>query len=129
MAPVPAAAGLRARYFAALLAVICMGLATRLSHGPLADSIGDALWTVMIYLLVRITFPAVPMGRAFVAAAAISWAVEFQQLYRAEWILKLRATTIGHLILGSDFDWRDLPSYLMGAACALALDRYSTRSR
>ncbi len=44
----------------------------------------------------------------------ISYAVEFGQLYRAPWIVAIRQTTLGHLILGADFAWGDIIAYTVG---------------
>jgi len=39
---------------------------------------------------------------------------EFSQIYQAPWINGIRATTVGHLILGSTFSWWDMLSYTVG---------------
>lgn len=113
----------RTLFLVPLGVVIAAGLATRLFRGSVADALGDGLWTVMVYLLIRLMFPRKGPGLACALSIAISYLVEFQQLYRAEWILQLRATTLGHLILGSDFAWRDLPSYLAGGLTAFAVEK------
>jgi hypothetical protein len=106
----------------ALAGVVAAGLATRWIRGPVSDAVGDALWSVMVYLLVRLAWLRALPVKSCVASIAISYAVEFQQLYRADWILRLRATTVGHLMLGSDFAWADLAAYLAGALAAFAVE-------
>ena len=67
-----------------------------------------------------------PLRRAS-AALAIAWSVELLQLWRAPWLLAVRATTLGHLVLGSDFDARDLGAYAAGVGMALAVERAFSR--
>lgn len=62
-----------------------------------------------------------PNGSASTRAAvalAVSWAVEFSQLWHAPWLEQLRATRLGPLVLGSGFDSRDLVSYAAGVVLA-----------
>ena len=86
------------------------------------DVLGDALWAAMIYWLISWMRPRVaPLPRA-ATAVAICFAVELSQLIRAGWLDALRATSAGHLVLGSDFDARDLLAYAAGIAIAAAID-------
>jgi hypothetical protein len=57
------------------------------------------------------------------AAYAVCAAVEFGQRVHAPRLDALRRTTVGHLVLGSDFDARDLAAYLLGVLAAAALER------
>lgn len=84
---------------------------------------GDTLWAATLYGAF-----ALLMGRrsatelAFFALLA-SFAVELSQLYRAPWILSLRGTTLGGLLLGHGFIWSDLVCYSVGIAAANTVDR------
>jgi hypothetical protein len=41
----------------------------------------------------------------------------------------LRATRVGHLVLGSDFDPRDLAAYAVGVAFAVMMERTVSATR
>ena len=83
---------------------------------------GDALWTMMVFFGLAATIPALSVRRLTVYAAVISYAVEFSQLYQAPWINAVRAHPIGHLVLGSTFNWGDLVAYTIGAMLAMLLE-------
>ena len=54
-----------------------------------------------------------------------SWAFisdETSQLYHAPWIDRIRATTLGGLVLGFGFLWSDIACYTVGVACAMCVD-------
>ena len=105
-------------YAGAVIAVIAAGLASRKYPHVLSASLGkypgDALWALMVFLLIAF---AMPRWRSAVVAALallVSSSVEFSQLYQAPWINSIRASTLGHLVLGSTFNWHDLTAYTFG---------------
>ena len=118
---------MRARlvYAGAALATIVVGLlvhtGTALPPGP-KDIAGDALWAMMVVWWVS----AIAPGRALPARAAvalgIAWTVELTQRYHAPWIDSLRSLRAVHLVLGSDFDARDLLSYAAGIVTAALIE-------
>ena len=62
-------------------------------------------------------------------ALSFAWAVEFSQLYHAPWIEALRATLPGRLILGSTFNWPDLPAYAIAIALGAWIEHFARRPR
>ena len=110
----------RLLYAALVLAVIAAGLASRRYPGLLPAWLGkypgDALWALMVMLLYGLAWPRAAIVRIAVAALATSFAVEFSQLYQADWINAIRHTTLGHLVLGSGFHALDLLAYTVGVA-------------
>jgi len=62
-------------------------------------------------------------------ALAVCAAVETSQLYHTPALDALRRTTLGHLVLGSGFDPRDLAAYAVGVAAAVLLDPRLDRVR
>lgn len=84
----------------------------------LQDVVGDALWAAMIAW----TLGAIAPSSRVVARSAIAYgwcvAVEASQLYHTPVLDAIRATRIGHLVLGSGFDARDLLAYVLGVAAA-----------
>ncbi|MNR32533.1 hypothetical protein D3C85_1501270 [compost metagenome] len=61
--------------------------------------------------------------QALVLSVGMCFVVECSQLYQAEWIINIRNTVFGGLILGQGFLYADLVRYLVGAIAAYALDR------
>jgi hypothetical protein len=85
------------------------------------DMLGDALWAMMMFWIVSAFAPGARLWTRAAAAVSIAFAVELSQLYHAPSIDALRVTTIGHLVLGSDFDARDLVAYAVGVVVAAAV--------
>ncbi len=86
------------------------------------DWLGDALWAAMIASLVSIAAPRQRVLMRCAAALLICYAVEFSQLVHAPALDRFRGTRIGHLMLGSDFDARDLFAYAIGVLAFGAAD-------
>jgi hypothetical protein len=108
----------RVVYAGAVLIVIAAGLASRgfpeSLPAVLAKYPGDALWALMIFLIVGFLRPTWSSLAVAGCALAICFAVEFGQLYHAPWIDAVRRTTPGHLVLGSAFGRLDLIAYAVG---------------
>ncbi|MFG1941424.1 DUF2809 domain-containing protein [Nonomuraea sp. NPDC048826] len=97
----------------AALATIVLGLGVRLLwDGPVPKYAGDALYTVLIYLLIVLAWPRVRPWAAALASAGLSWAIEFAQLGEIPSALRP--------LLGSTFNPPDLFWYAAGAATAWA---------
>lgn len=108
-------------YALAILLVIAAGLASRssaASHLPpfLATYAGDTLWALTVFLVLGFIFPKASTITLAAAAVAISFSVEFSQLYQAPWANHLRQTLPGKLLLGAGFLKSDLLCYLVGIA-------------
>jgi hypothetical protein len=110
-----------------------VGLAVHLRGAALPpaarDVLGDALWAMMIAWWLGSIAPDARLSRRAIAALAICFAVELSQLYHTPLIDALRETTLGHLVLGSGFDPRDLLSYAAGVLAAALLELASVRFR
>ena len=117
----------RAPYLALAAGTIAVGLAIYLRGAILPHSLrdftGDALWAAMAVWLTAAVVPSAALRLRALTALAVSFAVEFSQLYHSPTIDALRATTVGHLVLGNGFDPRDLVAYAVGALAAVLLDR------
>lgn len=116
----------RIAYLRLAFATVALGLATRRFPGAfpgfVATYAGDALWALLVYLLIAAAWPSASTRRVAAAAAIVSLAVELGQLYHAPWIEAVRQTSIGGLVLGFGFLWSDLACYAAGIALAAALD-------
>ncbi len=117
--PRPAARN-RVLYAGLTLTVIAAGLLWRSSLMPLPPVVsnygGDALWALMVFLGFGFMIPRASTTVIFWVALIFSWGVEFSQLYHAPWVDAVRATLPGRLVLGSTFNWPDLPAYALGVA-------------
>lgn len=116
----------RARFVALALGTIVLGLAVHLAGGALGpavrDVLGDALWGAMIAWWIGALAPRVPRATRGAWAYATCVAVECSQLYHTPALDAVRETRLGHLVLGSGFDARDLLAYALGVAVATWLE-------
>ncbi|MCP5520598.1 MAG: DUF2809 domain-containing protein [Verrucomicrobiales bacterium] len=112
----------------ALLAVV---IATGLfSRSALAERLpafivtyaGDTLWAVALFLFIGFVRPGIPTGTAACVTVAIAFAVEFSQLYQADWIRTIRHNRIGALLLGNGFLGSDLVCYTVGCLLGVMVD-------
>lgn len=121
----------RLAYCALVLAVIALGLASRKFPGLFPAALGkypgDALWTMMVFFALAVLRPAATITWLTTGALAISYAVEFGQLYQAPWIVAVRAHPLGHLVLGTAFGWIDLVAYTAGAVVAMLIESFICR--
>jgi hypothetical protein len=112
-------------------AVIALGLPTRLWPQTLPPFLvnygGDALWALAIFLLLGLLFPQARTRRLVLVAFAITWGIEFSELYQADWINAIRATRLGGLILGYTFLPSDLLCYSVGIAAGALLEQVLRR--
>lgn len=110
----------RVLYAALALAVIAAGLLWRARFMPLPPVVskygGDALWALMVFVGFGFLLPRAPTLIVALLALTTSWGAEFSQLYHAPWIDAVRATWPGHLVVGSTFNWPDLPANAAGVA-------------
>ncbi len=83
---------------------------------------GDLLWALLVFCAFAFIFPRAATLHLTLLALGFAWAIEFSQLYHADWIDQIRATRIGALTLGSVFNWPDLLAYAIGVAVGAVLD-------
>jgi len=123
----------RAAYVALALGTIVLGLTVHLRGKALGamwrDVLGDVIWAAMIAWCVAAIAPNRSLQTRGIAAVAICFAVEASQLYHSAGLDRLRGTTVGHLMLGSGFDVRDLFAYVVGVLTAASLEWIGRRSR
>lgn len=112
----------RIYYFIVFLSIIFLGILSRkISFIPLW--IGDFLYAVMIYFLVRIFLPFKKAYLIAFTSLLICYGIEFLQLYQAEWIVELRKTLFGRYVLGQGFLWSDILAYTFGITVSLAVEK------
>lgn len=100
------------------IVVIMLGLSSRklafaLPH-LLNEYLGDALWALMVFTGFGFLFPKIETKKLAFISLLFCYGIELSQLYHAEWIDSIRATTLGGLVLGYGFLWSDLVAYTIG---------------
>lgn len=123
----------RLYYLSGILGTIVLGLLSRrlgdILPGFLADHAGDALWAMMVYFGFRFLLPNRAPGLSAILSLCFCFAIEFSQLYQADWINAIRSTTIGALVLGKGFLMIDLIRYTAGMVIAYVLDQMLVKDR
>ena len=111
----------RIRYFILVLIVIALGIISRKMEG-VPIFFGDILYAVMIYFAMRMFFINLNLKKTAILALLFCFAIEFLQLYDAEWMLEIRQTTLGHYVLGQGFLCIDLGFYTLGILPGFCID-------
>ncbi|MDT9722510.1 DUF2809 domain-containing protein [Paenibacillus sp. ClWae2A] len=120
-------------YFLAVMMTMAAGLASRHFGDRLPDWVyehsGDALWAGMIYFGVRMVWPRHSLVWAMSLSCVFSWMIEFSQLIQTPWLIEIRSTVWGALVLGHGFLVIDLIRYTVGILCMVMIDRYFLRNK
>lgn len=112
----------RITYFVVFLSIIFLGILSRkIPFIPLW--IGDFLYAVMIYFLVRIFFPSKKFWLVILLSLFICYGIEFLQLYQGNWIVELRKTLFGRYVLGQGFLWSDILAYTFGISLTFIIEK------
>lgn len=119
---------IRIRYFLIICFIILLGLLSRkMDFIPLF--VGDILYAVMIYFIIRFLFIKSLSERIATISILICYTIEVLQLYQADWIVGIRNTTLGHLVLGQGFLWSDLVAYTFGIFVSYISEKYISYHR
>ena len=117
----------RCLYALLILLVMGTGLVWRSHLLPLSPFMskygGDALWALLVFFGFGFVFNRISTLRLSGISLCFAWAIEFSQIYHAPWLDAIRATRPGHLVLGSTFNWPDLPAYAFGIALGFIAER------
>ena len=123
----------RVSFVALALLTITLGLTVHRSGDALGpavrDMLGDALWAIMVCCSIGALITGRPVLLRSLAALMVCFAVELSQLLHWPALDAVRRTTLGHLVLGSGFDPRDLVSYALGVSVAVILEWSVSRAR
>jgi hypothetical protein len=108
----------------ALVLTVALGLLSRRYPLPgiLAEYTGDALYTAAAFAGFALLFAAASTLRIASLAFLFSVTIECSQLLGWPWLVDLRGTLLGRLVLGQGFQWADLLAYLIGAIAAAAVE-------
>jgi Protein of unknown function (DUF2809). len=120
----------RLHYLGLIFFTIIVGLFSRTKYLPYPDFlwVGDLLYGLLIFFVVGFLYPERSKLSVGVSAFIFCCLIEFSQLYQADWILLLRETKMGSLILGHTFLWTDLMAYAVGAFLGILIEWGDGRS-
>ncbi|OXB10897.1 hypothetical protein B0A81_02735 [Flavobacterium plurextorum] len=116
----------RIQYSVLFLTVILLGILSRkISFVPLW--IGDFLYAIMIYFLVRILFTHKKAIFIIIYSLLICYSIEFLQLYQSDCITALRKTLFGRYVLGQGFLWSDILAYTFGITFIFLIEKFTLK--
>jgi len=111
----------RLSYFILILSTIGLGVLSRNIEG-VPTFFGDTLYAVMVFFGIRLILKKQSQLKTVLLAFVFCYCIEFFQLYKADWIVAIRRTTLGHYALGQGFLWSDLFFYSIGVIIAYLID-------
>jgi hypothetical protein len=118
----------RRNYLIAIALLFLFGLPSRLIPQYLPDFyvnyVGDGLWAMAIFFMLGVVFTSATTRRLIIVALTITYAIEFSELYQADWINQLRSIKLIGLILGFTFLWSDITMYTVGIAVGALLEYF-----
>jgi hypothetical protein len=114
-------------YLALVSLTMLLGLASR-RYGPwlprwVVAYAGDALWALLVFWLLGLLRPRWRSRGVASAAWCFAIAIEVSQLWHTPWLIALRHTTLGSLVLGQGFLWSDISCYTLGVLTGYLLER------
>lgn len=116
----------RTWYAIGVVVTIGAGLASRALpvDAPLLirDSLGDALYAVMVFLGLGFLFKRASTVAVAIGAFGFCLLIEVLKLYRAPWAVEIRESTLGHLVFGDVFHWGNVAAYLVGVGAAAVVE-------
>jgi len=120
----------RLHYLGLIFFTIIVGLFSRTKYLPYPDFmwVGDLLYGLLIFFIIGFLYPNRSKFGIGVLAFIFCCLIEFSQLYQADWILLLRETKIGSLVLGHTFLWSDLLAYTVGVIFGIFIEWGDGRS-
>ncbi len=91
-------------YLIWIIVTMILGLSSR-KFGPylpafVRDYAGDTLWALMVFWGIGFLFVKMSTGKVMAAALLLSYAIEFSQLYQADWIKRTAPYHFGRSGIG-----------------------------
>jgi hypothetical protein len=122
-------------YILCVALAVALGVASRVFNTGLVlidKYLGDALYAILVYLLLSLVWAGAPAWKKAALACAIMLAIEAFQLTLVPERLARSGDTFLELLavaLGTKWSWRDLVAYAAGIVCFALADRHMIRGR
>lgn len=108
-----------------MVGVVPVGLYIRRHKAEFPYLVGefapDALWALLLFWVFSLLFFWRSARWVLAVTLVFTFAIEVSQLYQAPWIMQVRLTFLGAMLLGHGFLWSDLACYTTGALVGWAL--------
>jgi Protein of unknown function (DUF2809) len=115
----------RWQWLCAMFTAMALGYASRKVPGLFPSMLGkypgDALWATMVFFAWKFVYPLKREREIAGLALATSFLIECLKLYKADWIVSVRSTTLGHLVFGHVFSVENLLAYMVGIALGIGI--------
>jgi glycopeptide antibiotics resistance protein len=92
----------------------CVRFSTQLHAPLLQDIVGSVAYQILLMMVVAFISPRLSLVKNAIGVFIVSSAIEFQQLCQLPFLVAVRATWVGRVILGNTFLWSDFPPYALG---------------
>ena len=104
------------KFIISLLSILVLIPLGMYSHriSCLPNETGDALWAMVLFCFCRMIWVKKNLISVALISIIISFLIEFSQMLTWRWLVSLRHTYLGALIIGGRFDWWDLLAYTIG---------------
>ena len=114
----------RLHYLGLIFFTIIVGLFSRTKYLPYPDFmwVGDIFYGLLIFFIIGFLYPDRSKSGVGLAAFILCCMIELSQLYQADWIVLLRETKMGALVLGHTFLWSDLLAYGVGVLLGIGIE-------
>ncbi len=114
----------RLHYLGLIFFTIIIGLFSRTKYLPIPDFmwVGDVFYGLLIFFILGFLYPNRTKLGIGLTAFTICCLIECSQLYQADWIVLVRETKMGSLILGHGFLWSDLLAYFGGVSLGVLIE-------
>lgn len=114
-------------YLLLITIIIPLGLFIRRNKGDFPYLIGefapDTLWALMLFWIFSLLFFRYSSNKTFWITLIFTYLIEISQFYQGAWLVALRQTFIGAMLLGHSFLWTDLICYTVGIGVGWVLNK------
>ena len=116
-----------------LAVIVPLGFIIKFYPGPghnwLNDAFGGVPYEIFWILLIVYLRPKASPLKIAVGVCLATCGIEFLQLWSPPLLQGIRETSLGRLVLGNSFSWKDFPYYFIGSALGWVWVRSLRRSQ
>ena len=113
------------KFLLLLLITAILGFALKYYRGPsqalLNNSLAGVAYVIFWCLFFKLIFPKTRPIKIIALVTLITCLLEFAQLWHPAFLNLLRSSWLGKTLLGTTFNWTDLPLYFLGGLIAWLL--------